>query len=286
MLPVKKKTIEVSYVETKPFVIKIPSFLIPTQYIKISSCVLLAVLILGILTSFNSKEPSFVLSQVNISQDSLDSNIIVQTTQLLNPTETKSDVKTLVVNSMYKEWVWYLKAREGFIDHSYICPAGYLTVGYGHNIDAHGWERCKKYIRDGKITYEGATKLLQEDIQFHYDQVKKLLPKLSKHQQLAVTSLAMNCGLAKVMYVGGKKEKGFSGFWKSCLNGNVPAFHKYNGYKARGVWKTSPNLIQARKFEYALFTGDINKINTMAEKYRTDIMNRDILPAKQKGLLK
>lgn len=53
MLPVKKKTIEVSYVETKPFIIKIPSFLIPTQYIKISSCVLLVVLILGILTSFN-----------------------------------------------------------------------------------------------------------------------------------------------------------------------------------------------------------------------------------------
>lgn len=50
---IKKETREVSLIETKPVIIKIPAFLIPVHYIQISSCVLLAVLILGILTSFN-----------------------------------------------------------------------------------------------------------------------------------------------------------------------------------------------------------------------------------------
>lgn len=50
---IKKETREVSLIETKPVIIKIPAFLIPVHYIQISSCVLLVVLILGILTSFN-----------------------------------------------------------------------------------------------------------------------------------------------------------------------------------------------------------------------------------------
>lgn len=53
MLPVKKKTIEVSYVETKPYTIKIPSFVIPVHYLKISSCIALGLGILGLSTSFS-----------------------------------------------------------------------------------------------------------------------------------------------------------------------------------------------------------------------------------------
>lgn len=203
---------------------------------------------------------------------------IVENFKIKSKKETKK--------SIYKEWMWYLKAREGFIDHVYVCPAGYRTIGYGHNIDAHGWSRVKKYMKGNKITYEGATKLLQEDIQIHYELVCNLLPNLDKNQHLAVTALVMNCGLAKVMYSGGKKSNGYSGFWQSCLNGNVPAFYKYNGYRSKGMWKTSPNLKQARIFETALFKGEIQKVMLMAQKYQNCLIKRDILPAKEKGILK
>lgn len=53
MLPVKKKTIEVSYVETKPYTIKIPSFVIPVHYLKIGSCIFLGLGIFGLSTSFS-----------------------------------------------------------------------------------------------------------------------------------------------------------------------------------------------------------------------------------------
>ena len=55
MLPVKNKTkiTEVSYVETKPFIIKIPSFLVPVQHIKIGSCLFLALGILGLSSTSN-----------------------------------------------------------------------------------------------------------------------------------------------------------------------------------------------------------------------------------------
>lgn len=207
-------------------------------------------------------------------------------TMVFVPLDLFKGKKESKVKSVYKEWMWYLKAREGFIDHVYVCPAGYRTVGYGHNIDAHGWERAKKYMNGNKITYEGATLLLQEDIEIHFREVKRLLSNLNKNQQLAVTALVMNCGLAKVMYAGGKKSNGYSGFWKSCLNGNIPAFYKYNGYKSNGRWKTSSNLKQARVFETLLFKGEMNKLLTMAEIYRQSIIKRDILPAKEKGILK
>ena len=51
MLPVKKKTIEVSYFETKP--ITIPSFIIPIYYIKIGTIFILCSLLFITLTSVN-----------------------------------------------------------------------------------------------------------------------------------------------------------------------------------------------------------------------------------------
>lgn len=53
-----------------------------------------------------------------------------------------------------EELIDHLKHFEGFVGHPYRCPAGYLTIGYGHRIDKD----------QPNITEEEATILLTKDI--------------------------------------------------------------------------------------------------------------------------
>ena len=55
MLPVKKKTIEVSYLETKPFTI--PSFVIPVHYLKVGGFLICSLVLFTTLTSYDSTVP-------------------------------------------------------------------------------------------------------------------------------------------------------------------------------------------------------------------------------------
>lgn len=156
---------------------------------------------------------------------------------------TKSEYENL-----YSTWVHYLKYREGYRPIMYLCPAGFKTIGYGHNIDAHG-NSC-----GDTIEYSKASRLLQEDLQTQYEEVKRLLPHLKRAQHLAITSLAANCGLYKIMYSGGKKKRGFSSFWKECMKDGKPNFRVYCKYRTpRGKVCTSTNLVNARAFEEMLY---------------------------------
>jgi len=40
---------------------------------------------------------------------------------------------------MSKELIERIKRHEGFSRHAYACPAGYLTIGYGLNIEPSGY---------------------------------------------------------------------------------------------------------------------------------------------------
>ena len=51
-----------------------------------------------------------------------------------------------------------IKRHEGLKLHSYRCPAGRLTIGYGHNLEAHG------EADPGVITMQQAEAYLDEDI--------------------------------------------------------------------------------------------------------------------------
>lgn len=55
MLPVKKKTIEVSYVETKPFTI--PAFVIPVHYLKVGGFLICSLILFTTLTSYDNTVP-------------------------------------------------------------------------------------------------------------------------------------------------------------------------------------------------------------------------------------
>lgn len=201
-------------------------------------------------------------------------------------------------NSRFAEWMWYVKVREGYMAKEYRCPAGIRTIGYGHNVQAHGHTEETK---DGKVSYSEASDVLYFDIQKQYDQVNKLLPKLSKNQKLAITSLAANCGIAKIMYRGGSRKKGYSDFWLAAKAGKVPNFAAYTRYRQPdGKVVKSPNLVSARNFERLLFQGygkaailtgfrkgkpifQMLTFDEAAEVYKNQLIKRDILPAKYAG---
>jgi len=155
--------------------------------------------------------------------------------------------------SRFSAWMWYLKAREGFVPAEYRCPAGKRTIGYGHNVDALGHT---EETADGVVTYTEASGVLYDDIKKQFEQVQRLLPHLNNDQARAVTSLAANCGLAKIMYVGGNPKKGYSAFWLALKRGKTPNFGVYTKYRTpSGTVVQSPNLVSARNFEKLLFTG-------------------------------
>jgi GH24 family phage-related lysozyme (muramidase) len=189
-------------------------------------------------------------------------------------------------SSYYAQWMWYLKSREGYIYKEYLCPAGKRTVGYGHNIDAHGYKYCGKYLSHGKISYKAATELLKDDAERQCNWLLKEMPYLTKNQALAVTSLLLNCGSAKIQYTHGNRSLGESTFWKRLRNKQTPNFLVYCKYKTpSGNVVKSPNLVNARKFEQALFEKDYETVKSLGEHYRQIVASRDIGDARKRGLL-
>lgn len=198
--------------------------------------------------------------------------------------------------TVYSAWMHYLKYREGCETIARPCPAGKLSVGYGHNIDAHGWKSVGDDLEDGVCTYTEASALLLSDVQKQYDEIVRLLPHLNKNQHLAITSLVLNCGLAKIMYSRGKSKNGLSSFWKECKKGGNPDFEVYTKYRTpRGKVCQSDNLINSRRFEEMIYYGQdkrefiVNGKKTSmsfkqrCEFYRQGLIKRDILPLKMSG---
>lgn len=194
--------------------------------------------------------------------------------------------------SKFKEWMWYLKAREGFMPKPYRCPAGYLTVGYGHNIDAHTWAKASKYLKNGQLTYKGATALLYDDIQEEVTKVSQMAPHLNRNQALAVASLFANCGSYKITGSSKKPTK----FWKDVMAGRTPNFGVYCRYRSGSKIITAKNLVAARSFEQSLFEGCIKPVKiwdgrTMQEVsftkaaafYQKNVVMGHIVPAHAKG---
>lgn len=115
MLPVKKKTklTEVSYVETKPFIIKVPSFLVPVQHIKIGSCLFLA---LGIIGLSSTSSPTIVKPEFKTHNETAFATVIrvgetVETEETTSLTEEKSvkkdislEIRARAVQLLNEKW--------------------------------------------------------------------------------------------------------------------------------------------------------------------------------------
>lgn len=86
-----------------------------------------------------------------------------------------------------KESINLIKRWESFVDHVYICAAGYPTIGFGHVV-AKGEEFST-------ISIEEAESLLQKDLSLAIKGVLRYISvTLSDNQFGALVSFAFNCG--------------------------------------------------------------------------------------------
>lgn len=70
-----------------------------------------------------------------------------------------------------------LKVQEGFREKAYECPTGYITIGYGHNLETSNLsaDGIKRYLQRG-ISQEEATLLLKDDVKISVKSVDRGFP--------------------------------------------------------------------------------------------------------------
>lgn len=91
---------------------------------------------------------------------------------------------------MTKEGIELIKHFEGCRLEAYRCPAGVLTIGYGHT----------QGVTEGMtITQEEAEELLKRDLlSFEINVRGCVIPNLNDHQIDAITSFAYNVGIGNL----------------------------------------------------------------------------------------
>ena len=79
-----------------------------------------------------------------------------------------------------------IKAAEGFRSKLYNCPAGHLTIGYGHNIEEHG------------ISQHVAEVIFRGDLQISIEETEaewvEIWPTLSDARQEVLVDMMFNMG--------------------------------------------------------------------------------------------
>ena len=84
----------------------------------------------------------------------------------------------------------YTKRFEGLRLKPYTCPAGKLTIGYGHNLDDNG------------ITEDIAVRMLDADLMAAENEVRAKFSsynKLNEARQFVLTDMAFNMGIVKLL---------------------------------------------------------------------------------------
>jgi lysozyme len=130
-----------------------------------------------------------------------------------------------------------LKAHEGLRLTAYRCPAGVLTIGYGHT----GAD-----VSDGKtITPTEAEQLLRDDLQWAEKTVAEALPDSNQNQFDALVSFVYNVG------AGAFKTSTLLRKAKACANDPTirAEFAKWN----KGGGKVLPGLVKRRAAEATLY---------------------------------
>jgi len=137
------------------------------------------------------------------------------------------DMKDIVIQ--------HLKQSEGFRSEPYYCPAGQLTIGYGHKIKADE--------HFDVISIEQADSLLMYDFNIYYELVKSELVGCNNNIVIAMTHFAMGTGFQYF-----KKSK----ICKTIHNGEDVRNEllKYCKYKnVNGEYIVSKRLLRNREFE-------------------------------------
>jgi lysozyme len=93
-----------------------------------------------------------------------------------------------------------LKRHEGYRSEAYICPAGKLTIGWGHNVEAKPVPGVEQ-VGDG-ISKEKAMALLEDDVYAVTRKLDRLIPwwrELSNPRQAVLANMAFQMGVTGLM---------------------------------------------------------------------------------------
>lgn len=95
-----------------------------------------------------------------------------------------------------------LKRHEGLNLFPYRCTAGYLTIGYGRNIDARPLTGCTvAHLERYGISKQGASRLLDEDLDEVLTQLAQVTEwqALNETRQAVIADMAYNLGFGGLM---------------------------------------------------------------------------------------
>jgi lysozyme len=136
-----------------------------------------------------------------------------------------------------KRGIDLLKAHEGLRLTAYKCPAGVLTIGYGHT----GTD-----VTAGKtITQAEAEQLLRNDLAWAEEAVNSELPGINQNQFDALVSFTYN--------VGAGAFKGSTLLRKAKANANDPAIRSEFSKWKKGGGQVLPGLVKRRAAEAELY---------------------------------
>ena len=135
-----------------------------------------------------------------------------------------------------------IKKRENLELKPYICPAGFLTVGYGHTIKSADRKVIKNIDTKG-VNAQQADSLLTKDLNYCKNWVKRNL-QLEGHKLMAITNFCYAFGTTKLR--------------KSQLYKKIKANQSIDTEIRRWVHingRAATNLMREREFELALYNG-------------------------------
>lgn len=93
----------------------------------------------------------------------------------------------------------FIEQWEGFRETAYLCPAGVLTIGFGHT---------GPDVKEGRVvTYKEAYAMLIEDLKRYASGLAPWVNvKVTEGQYVALMSLAYNIGVDGVVYAHARRE--------------------------------------------------------------------------------
>lgn len=133
-----------------------------------------------------------------------------------------------------------VKKFEGYYPKPYYCPAGVLTVGYGHT-GKH---------RNRTMSKEEASRILLQELEESANIVDRVVRvKLDENQKAALVSFTFNAGEGNLRKLVNGKGRLNEGNYQS-IEKILPLYRKGGGVVLRGLEKR-------RKWEVALWKGEI-----------------------------
>lgn len=113
----------------------------------------------------------------------------------------KKEIKMLTAEVIYNRLI----KNEGLRYKPYVCPAGYLTIGVGRNLDLNPLTECEKDVIGDPmlgINKEQAFMLLRHDVKKVCKQLDDRLPwwkELDSERQYVMIDLCFNLGITKLL---------------------------------------------------------------------------------------